>query len=1799
MSSIDPLPRVAWRHVLLILAAALGQALPALSLAQSRLPALAESRPVSESRDIDEAQVFLVRANGAVSAKLVTERVFCDVEGVRSADTVRVIGGQRKAQLLAAAGVTNPENWIAFRCTQTFPLGADVIIRWDAASPASFAAADYLRYKVRSGDWLEFACERENRAADCNPLAPVTVTIRDRALAEADLKRFALRSANGKLVRPLPDELGFGQLRWRPLMPETTYTLVVPPGLKEEGTGTPLPPARPVSFKTAPYPPLVKFARSFGIVERNAEPVLPITVRNLEAAPGGATGTAAQLRRLRVTGETEMIRWYARTLGFMTRDRSMDDDEADYTNFGEEVKTGEGEDLRGRSLLRGVAGVQTLPIPKTLGPKEFEVVGLPLTEPGLHVVEAESTALGVSHLEKKGAMFVRAVALVTNLAVHVKTGQDAALVWVTRLDTAEPVSEAQVRVRDCKGGELASARTSREGLARLTYRLPKAQPDCPLFVFATLGDDTAFTRSDWTRGIEGWRFNLPFDDAAWGDSSGRRMLHTVLPRNLLRPGETVRMKHFARELKRFGTGAPDIAKLPRSASVINVGTNERSTLPLTWSSRGNAVSELRLPPNAKRGQYTIQIGEVVTGRFTVADFRLPVYKAEVALPRANVASGDPVAVDVRLSFLAGGPASGDAITARSRVDARAWRGFEQHPEHSFALDAEPEILKAAAIDAPKSRVPAGEEMTLTLDGAGSARVTLPTPEVVAPASLIADIEYRDPNGEVYTAQARGTVWPAERLVGLRVADWAMARERLEWELLTTDVEGRPVGEVPLTVRGVHRSWDHYRRRNIGGFYSYESSETVKDLGVLCTGKSDRSGRARCSASVAVSGEVVLIATVADAKGRTARASTSLWAANGEDWVFRFAASDRIDLLPEKKRYEPGERARFQVRMPFREATALLSVEREGQVLWSTVTKLSGKAAVVEVPMREEWAPNVYVSALLVRGRVGEPAPTATVDLGRPAFKLGIASVDIDWKRYQLNVAVTTEKTEYRTRDRVAVKLRVERANNRQPADGSEVAVFAIDEALLELQPNPSWTLLEAMMRRRDYGVTTATAQMQVIGKRHFGRKALPPGGSGGRGSGTRELFDTLVFWKADVVTDARGEATVEVPLNDSLTRFRIVAVAERSDPAGDRFGTGETSVRTTRDLQLFAGIPATVRHGDTYRASVSLRNTTSRPIAAEVEARRDEQALPRREVSLDPGQSTLVTWETTAPASGREVVWQWEAREKGASATDRGGDSLRVRQSLATSVPPRLIAAAEAEVKQGRANLSLAGEASARIAGAPGAEIAVTVARTYGTDTSGIRRYFESYPFACLEQRMVKAMGTKREDLWQRIVEELPGYLSPSGLAHYYPGASGEGYAVLTAFILAGAHEAGWSLPDDLRERMLSGLEGAVSGRVRVAREWLPQDVITLTSEKLIALEALSRYGRVTRALIDSVGLLPVDPSGTARPAAGVPGRIPVARLTAASVADWVDVLGRVKDLPNAAALRAQAIAELRDTVRLQGGLASVTRNDERWYFMRSSDYTLARMLRIALELPEVSAYLVPLVRTLNNRLQRVGHLSGTQANLWAAYALERHAATASADGRTRISYRGQTREVTWNPGTTEATVTFAPATDGPSTVEIEHAGRGEPWARAVLRAPVPLVGVQNNGIAVTRTLRPVQQQTPGRWRVGDVVAVTVSATAGADIGWLAIDDPVPAGATVLGGLARLGSPETEAVTWRGQRAIERTFTHVRASFEWAPTGAHSLTYQIRLTTPGRFALPPTHAEAMYAPEINGQLGNQAFVIEP
>ncbi len=154
----------------------------------------------------------------------------------------------------------------------------------------------------------------------------------------------------------------------------------------------------------------------------------------------------------------------------------------------------------------------------------------------------------------------------------------------------------------------------------------------------------------------------------------------------------------------------------------------------------------------------------------------------------------------------------------------------------------------------------------------------------------------------------------------------------------------------------------------------------------------------------------------------------------EELWFDPSNSDRIDLIPDKQRYEPGEKALFQVRMPMREATALITVEREG-IIDSFVTKLSGTNPSVEIPIKGSYAPNIFVSALCVRGRTGAGKPTAFVDLAKPTFKLGIAGVSVGWRAHELKVSVVPDRKTYKIREKARFAIKVGTADGRTSAGG--------------------------------------------------------------------------------------------------------------------------------------------------------------------------------------------------------------------------------------------------------------------------------------------------------------------------------------------------------------------------------------------------------------------------------------------------------------------------------------------------------------------------------------------------------------------------------------------------------------------------------------------------------------------------------------------------------------------------------------------------------------------------------------------
>ncbi len=493
-------------------------------------------------------------------------------------------------------------------------------------------------------------------------------------------------------------------------------------------------------------------------------------------------------------------------------------------------------------------------------------------------------------------------------------------------------------------------------------------------------------------------------------------------------------------------------------------------------------------------------------------------------------------LDLSVHYLAGGGTGLLPVKLRNEVGPKVVPPFQGYDDFTFSNGAVKEgiVRRGEVLEAEET---SGEEVRdeqkrvklptteLVLDSSGSIRTTISNlPKGEVPKEILTEMEFSDPNGEIQTVSTRTPLWPSGYLIGIKPDSWALSKDAFKFHVAVLDLSGKPVSGADVKVDLFERKTYTHRKRLVGGFYAYEHSvETKRVAPLLCEGKTDTRGLLICEVQSPVSGNVILQAQSMDESGRKTVAHRDLWVAGKGEWWFEVGDHDRIDLIPEKRRYEPGEKAIFQIRMPFRSGTALVSVEREG-VMETWIKKISGKSPVVEIPIKSTYAPNVFVSVLVVRGRLPWIKPTSMIDLGKPAYKLGIAEINVGWKSHELKVDVSPDRKVYKVRQKAIVNIKVITSDGKAPPAGSEVALAAVDEGLLELMPNRSWEILPAMMGRRGYGVQTATAQMQVIGKRHFGLKALPQGGGGGRQT-TRELFDTLLLWKARLPLDANGEAT--------------------------------------------------------------------------------------------------------------------------------------------------------------------------------------------------------------------------------------------------------------------------------------------------------------------------------------------------------------------------------------------------------------------------------------------------------------------------------------------------------------------------------------------------------------------------------------------------------------------------------------------------------------------------------------------------
>ncbi|WP_394060136.1 alpha-2-macroglobulin [Alcaligenes sp. WGS1538] len=1832
-------------------------------------PVLDSNRPYYST--ISEDQAFLFSFTAPVDAASLVKHGYCRVEGIGERIPLKTLDAAQRDALIKSEYYVDEvdevdERYQAVQCARTLPAGADVSVVLDPgiltqiANRKGVPSSDryVFDFSVRPAFSASLSCLRERADAPCTPVGSLSVQFSS-AVEYEQLSRFRLK-AGSQEWKPASDE-GEGwqdrgaseTVRFEGPFPENAQLqIVAPSGLKDDaGRSLSNPELLTQGVRTGTYPPLVKFAvEPFGIVERfghasydgsddSDPPALGLSLRNVEPSlvTQDMVVSAGQVGDMVLRDDKQVLEWYARL-------RQLD---YGWNIQAERLRTLMGNgykvngpvdengmlDLRGESLLKGQKVQQlTLPGMDQKGERPFELVGVPLREPGFHVLEVASPRLGASLLESGKTMYVRTSALVTNLGVHIKKGGDDLMVWVTTLDDAKVVPGALVRVMNCRGEELVEGRTDENGLFH--HPQPVAAVDyCDdsqlsgLYVTARVDkdnpmargkDDFSFAFSDWNSGIEPWRFNVPY---AWGSRDGM-VAHTVLDRNLFRAGEVVHMKHYLTDRVRSGFAAPD--RYPSTMVLEHQGTGKRIELPLKWhtTAAGStfALNDWKIPKDAELGVYTLSTqGDdqyFSFGEFRVEEFKLPVLGGSLKLSDGQahpyLVRPESMQADMQLQYLSGGPADFLPVQLSGVVRTRA-PSFSAYDDFTFAAPQEGDNASS------EPRVFLNKKR-FQLDAQGGLRAELKElPAVTQPSEFVVEATFADPNGEIQTLMQTVPVWPADVVAGLRAGSWLKAGSSTTLTVLALSPDGKPVKDAAVRVDAANVVRYSTRKRMVGGFYSYDNQEERQDLGTLCKGRSDERGLLQCEVKLEKGGQVELRAVASDAQGRESVAASSVWVSGSGELWFGGQNDDRIDVIPARKSWAPGEQAQFQVRMPFREATALVSVEREG-VLQARVLQLEGENPTVSVDIKPEWGPNVYVSVLVLRGRLREVpwysfftwgwsqplnwykaysegggefvAPTTTVDLSKPAYRFGLAGIEVTSQQDALDVKVSTDRSQYAIREQAKVDIQV-LGKDGAPAAGASVALAAVDQALLELSPNGSWDLLGAMRALRSYNVLTATAQSEIVGRRHYGRKAVPAGGGGGK-SPTRELLDTLLLWKGNVELDEQGRATVTVPLKDALTRYRIVAVA---DLGGKRFGTGSAEMVTTQDLQIISALPAIAREGDRYEAQVTVRNSSPRAMKVELQAQYDGAglpgaSLPAKTIELPSGSAALVSWPMTVPASSgtapsHTLGWTVQARELGQPDAARPAqDRLAIKQEIFPAVQVTVQQATLAAVSAEQA-LTLPVQAPAgalrdeqgRIQGG----LQMLFRSSLGGGLEGVRAWFERYPYTCFEQLASRSLGLRAEQDWAALMQRIPSYITQDGLLRYFPSPYASGSRVLTAYILeisdmAQALGLNFAIPEMYRHEMLQGLQNAVNGRLRESRNASRQDrdieLVRLTS-------ILARYGMARVNMVDSV-----EPNLQSWPTE--------------TLLAWVDLTQRLPGIKQAEQTRQQAL-DLIQARLVSRGTRLVFGEDR----LNGDPWTMSSRVtnqaRLMMQMSGQPGWAEDMPRLAQGLLleQRRGAWGMTTENLLAGLAIEQFSRhyEQPVHGQSMVILGSESAQVVdWDALTPNRQGVRSTRIDVPwrgpeaDDLSVELMGEGKAWVDVRSLAAVPVDKPIAAGLSVERSMKAVEQAKPGVWSRGDIARITLTVKAQGPASWVVVSDPIPAGATILGsGLGRDSALATEGernegVAWPA--FVERRFDGYRAYYERFPEGTTTVEYTVRLNTVGQFVLPATRVEALYEPDV-------------
>ncbi len=836
----------------------------------------------------------------------------------------------------------------------------------------------------------------------------------------------------------------------------------------------------------------------------------------------------------------------------------------------------------------------------------------------------------------------RALLIVGDTNIVVKEMFGATHVWVTDIASGQPAAGRELVLYNRDGARLGTAVSDNNGFAAFA-----APPDDYLRGMIVVSANPGAVgfgigASNWNEGVTPWQFGLSADTSA--EPPTFAYLYTDRP--IYRPGDTVYYKGIVRATNygRYNLpAATDLQLRLGPAFYFNEGgLDEQFTA--TVEPDGTFSGQYTIPDDVDLGTYQLFLDNfdyTASRQFSVAEYRKPEFLLNMAADRPERLRGEAAEVTLEASYFFGGPATD--LNVNWTIYEDSYRPRIPGPYYYFG-DGGDFFYHDGGFFGPGGGSALGNFLLNgggTTDENGRLTITLPADllQDVAEGSRKVTIEATVSDLANFPVATRASVifHAAETYVGVVPSDYiATAGTAASVNILTVDWDGAAKGSQPVEVVFYKREWNRIRDEQYGMYYTrWEPVDTEIDRAQVTT---DSQGKASASFVPPNGGTYLAVATVSDSSGRTHTSSATLWAT---DLSFIGWRSDprekRMDLLPDKEEYAPGETAHVLVQSPFAgPIKAWLTIER-GTLIEQRVITLQSNSDVLDIPLPPDYAPNVHLSVVAIK------PVTPDTEFPYADMRLGITELVVSPEQLALNIKLSPRNDIFVPQETAVFDIKVTDYLGR-PVQ-ADLSLALVDLAVLTLKEDNAPDIVETFYARQPYRSQVGSGLI-ISGEGLEVEIPLEGGGLGGGGgdfaaeaalgrvageeedTGVRKDFRDTAYWTAHIETDANGQAVAEIPLPDNLTTWRLSSKAVTSDSL---VGQSSADIITTLPLLLRPQTPRFFTVGDALQIGAIVNNNTGDSVEATV-------SLEAFGLTLSGAAEQTVT----IPGNGRQLV-QWPA----------------------------------------------------------------------------------------------------------------------------------------------------------------------------------------------------------------------------------------------------------------------------------------------------------------------------------------------------------------------------------------------------------------------------------------------------------------------------------------------------------------------------------------------------------------------------